>query len=158
MPFSTPRTDYRLRYGTGTILKGIIWLFCLGLITIGWITVLQQTRFEREQAVADAIAQNQNRVIAFEQYVRRTLEVAAIATRYVADRFSRGQAGAEFVGTPERPAHMSGAMAREVRTFLGAAIVNARGDVVASSRPDPQPLNVGFHSAFRGHIDRKSVV
>jgi len=151
MPLSLARMTSRSRFGTGPLLKGLIWLFCLALIAIGWFVALQQIRFEREQAVEEAIAQNENRVIAFEQYVRRTLQVATIATRYVADRFARGQAGPEFVGTPEHPSQLPGMMAREAGTFLGAAIVNPQGDVVATSRPRAEPLNVAGHPAFSIH-------
>lgn len=139
------------RFGAGSPLKILIWLFCIALIAIGWLVALQQIRFEREQAVDEAIAQNENRVIAFEQYVRRTLEVATIATRYVADRFARGEAGEEFVGTPERPVQLPGNMGREVGTFLGVAIMNAQGDVIATSRPGARPLNVSQHPAFSVH-------
>ena len=152
---SLSRLADRSRHTTATIVKGLTWLFCLALIAIGWFAVVQQIRFERDQAVAEAIAQNENRTIAFEQYVRRTLEVAAIATRYVAERFQRGEAGAEFVGTPERPAVLRGNLAR-TGTFVGIAIVNANGDLVGTSRADARPVNVASSEAFRVHVERDS--
>lgn len=151
MPLSFARPSDRSRFSTGALLKGLTWLFCIGLIVIGWAAVLQQVRFERAQAVAEAIAQNGNRAIAFEQYVRRTLEVATIATRYVAERFRRGDAGEEFIGTPARPAVLRGNLAR-TGTFLGIAVVNASGDLVATSRPGARPLNVADNEAFRVHV------
>lgn len=153
MPWPFSRTSDTPRHGSGAILKGITWLFCLGLIAVGWLSALQQIRFEREQAIAEAIAQNENRVIAFEEYVQRTLEVASIATRYVADRFRRGEAGPEFLGTPERPAVLRGNLARTT-TFVGIAIVNVNGDLIATSRPGARPLNVADNEAFRFHIAR----
>jgi signal transduction histidine kinase len=145
----------RPRLGTGAGLKGLTWLFCLLLIVVAWAAILQRIRFERDQAVDEAVAQNINRVMAFEQYVRRTLEVAAIATRYVAERFERGDAGAEFVGTPDRPAIMQGNLAR-TGTFLGIAIVNANGDIIARSRPGGGRLNVAGDQAFQVHVARDS--
>ncbi len=153
MPLRFTRLLDRSRFGTGTILKGLTWLFCLALIIGGWLTAFQQVRFEREQAIAEAIAQNENRVIAFEQYVRRTLEVASIATRYVAERFRRGEAGPEFLGTSDRPAVLRGDLAR-TGTFVGIAIVNANGDLIATSRPGARPVNVATNNAFRVHIPR----
>jgi two-component system, LuxR family, sensor kinase FixL len=143
----------RSRSGTWFTLKGLTWLFCLALIVVGWITAVEQIRFERDQAVAEAIAQNENRVIAFEEYVQRTLEVASIATRYVADRFRRGEAGPEFLGTSDRPAVLRGNLAR-TSTFVGIAIVNANGDLIATSRPGARPLNVANSEAFRVHVSR----
>lgn len=154
MPYSLPPDD-QPRFGTGAILKGIIWLFCLGLIVAAWLTALQQIRFEREQTIAEAIAQNENRVIAFEQYVHRTLEVATIATRYVADRFSRGEAGTEFRGTPEQPATLRGNLAR-TGTFLGIAIIDAQGHLIGTSGPGGRRINVAASEAFRVHLARDS--
>lgn len=155
MRLSFSRPADRSRHSTATIVKGLTWLFCVVLIAIGWFAIVQQIRFEREQAVEEAIAQNENRAIAFEQYVRRTLEVAAIATRYVAERFRRGDARAEFFGTPERPAVLRGNLAR-TGTFVGIAIVDANGDLVGTSRPDARPLNVAASEAFRVHVARDS--
>lgn len=154
MPLSTIRMTDRWRLGTGTVLKGLTWFFCLALILVGWLAALQQVRFEREQAVAEAIAQNENRAIAFEQYVRRTLEVASIATRYVADRFRLGDAGPEFSGNPDRPTLMRGSFTRGRGTFTAVSIANARGDVIAASRQLPGPFNVAEFESFRAHVAR----
>lgn len=155
MRSSLARLSDRSRSGSATIVKGLTWLFCILLIALGWFAVVEQIRFEREQAVAEAIAQNQNRVIAFEQYVRRTLEVARIATRYVAERFRRGDDRAEFVGRAGAPAVLRGNLAR-TGTFLGIAIVDANGDLVGTSRPGARAVNVSASEAFRIHAQRDS--
>src|SRR6185436_4627853 len=90
------------------LLKWLVWAFCLVLVAASWWFVTSQIAFERQQAVEDAVRQNSNRAIAFEQYVRRTLEAADLVTRYVGGRFARGEPGAEFSGTPDRPARISG--------------------------------------------------
>lgn len=155
MPLPFARLLDRSRLASGRNLKALIWVFCLILIAIGWTAILSRIRYEREQTVAEAIAQNENRAIAFEQYVRRTLEVATIATRYVAERFQRGEALQEFVGTPDRPAVMRGNLTR-TGTFLGIAIVDARGNVVGTSRPGMRSLNVSGDEAFQVHAARDS--
>lgn len=136
------------------LLRGAIWGFCLALVAAIWWFVIQQTAFEHRQAVDDAVRQNVNRTIAFEQYVRRTLEAADLVTRYVGGRFARGDVGTEFAGTPDRPATISGNIARG-GTFIGVSVTDARGDIVATSVPLRLPrTNVAGHPAFRAHVAR----
>ncbi len=137
------------------LLKGVIWGFCLLLVAGIWWVVVQQIGFERQQAVDDAVRQNVNRSIAFEQFVRRTLEAADLVTRYAAGRFTRGDAGPEFIGTPDRPALIAGSVARG-GTFVGVTIADRRGDVVATSLPQAPRINVAGHPAFRVHVARDS--
>lgn len=134
------------------LLRGLIWGFCLLLVAGSWWFVVAQVAFERREATDDAIRQNVNRTIAFEQFVRRTLEAADLVTRYASGRFARGDAGGEFVGTPDRPARIAGNIARG-GTFVGVSIADARGDLVATSVTVPMPrTNVASHPAFRGHL------
>jgi two-component system, LuxR family, sensor kinase FixL len=145
------------RASRARLLKGLIWGFCLLLIIGIWWFVVAQIAFERQVAIGDAIRQNVNRTIAFEQYIRRTLESADMATRYVAERYARGTAGAEFAGTRERPASMRGGIARG-GTFLGVSVVDRNGDIVATSAPPElgRLPNVADHPAFRAHVERDS--
>lgn len=130
----------------------LIWGFCLLLIAGIWWVVVAQTAFERRQAVDDAIRQNVNRSIAFEQYVRRTLEAADLVTRYVGGRFARGVAAGEFAGAPGRPAVIAGNVARN-GTFLGVTVVDPAGNVLATTINRPLPaFDLATHPAFRGHL------
>jgi len=145
-----------LRPGRARRSKALIWGFCLLLIVGTWWFVIGQIRFEHGQALDDAIRQNVNRTIAFEQYVRRTLEAADLVTRYVGVRFARGNVGGEFVGRPGHPALISGNVARN-GAFLAISIADAHGDLVASSIPGPPaPVNVAAHPAFRVHVAQDS--
>jgi C4-dicarboxylate-specific signal transduction histidine kinase len=137
-------------------MKLLIWGFCLLLIAGTWGFVIQQTRFERRVAIDDAVRQNVNRTIAFEQYVRRTLEAADLVTRYVGGRFARGAVGDEFAGTPGRPAIISGNVARN-GTFVGVTVTNMRGDILATSARVPLPrTNIADQPAFRFHAARST--
>ena len=49
------------------LLKWLVWAFCLVLVAVVWWFVSSQIAFERRQAIDDAIRQNENRAIAFEQ-------------------------------------------------------------------------------------------
>jgi two-component system sensor kinase FixL len=140
------------RSGRGRPLKWLIWGFCLLLVAGLWWFVAAQTAFERQVAIDDAIRQNSNRAIAFEQYVRRTLEAADLVTRYVGNRYARGDVGSEFRGVPGRPAIISGNVARN-ETFLSVTILDPDGNVVATSVALPLPrINFADHPAFRSHV------
>ncbi len=56
-------------------------------IAIAWITVIWQIVEDRTVAVETAVRENRGRVVAFEQYVRRTLEAADLATVYLDERY-----------------------------------------------------------------------
>jgi two-component system, LuxR family, sensor kinase FixL len=147
-PAETPRPKL------ARLLKALILGFCLLLVAGTWGFVVQQIGFEQRLAVDDAIRQNVNRTIAFEQYVRRTLEAADLVTRYVGGRFARGDVGTEFAGVPGRPALITGNIARN-GTFVGVSVVDARGEIVATSVAVPLPrTNVSGHPAFRAHAAR----
>jgi two-component system sensor kinase FixL len=136
--------------------RWLIWLFCALLAACVWWAVIAQIGFERRQAVEDAVEQNENRAIAFEQYVRRTLEAADLVTRYVGGRFARGDSAAEFGGSPDHPLVIQGAVARS-GTFLGLVIANEHGDIVAVSLTRPiGRINVAEHPAFAAHVARDS--
>src|SRR5207237_4841681 len=151
-----PPAAEALSPGRARRFKALIWSFCLLLMVGTWWFVIGQVHFERDQAVADAIRQNVNRTIAFEQYVRRTLEAADLVTRYVGARFARGGVGPEFVGTREQPARITGNVAR-MGTFLAVSIADRNGDIVASSMPEARSrINVAAHPAFRVHMAQES--
>ncbi len=62
-------------------------------VVIAWVTVIWQIVEDRATAVEAAVRENRGRVVAFEQYVRRTLEAADLATGYLDERY-RDQMGA----------------------------------------------------------------
>jgi C4-dicarboxylate-specific signal transduction histidine kinase len=133
-------------------LNWLVWAFCLVLVALVWWFVISQSAYERRQAIDDAVRQNVNRTIAFEQYVRRTLEAADLVTRYVGGRFARGDPGPEFSGTPDRPARISGNVARN-GTFISVNVFDPQGNVVATSVLRPLPrINIAAHPAFRAHL------
>jgi len=141
---------------TARLFKALVWGFCLLLVAGTWWFVVAQVAFERRQAIDDAVRQNENRSIAFEQYVRRTLEAADLVTRYVGARFARGEVGGEFTGRPGNPAQIAGSALRG-GAFVGVSIVDANGNIVATSATSPLVrLNVADHPAFRVHVARDS--
>ena len=141
----------KLRSGTSRLFAGLIWGFCLLLVAGIWWFVIAQTRFEHDRAMEDGVRQNENRAIAFEQYVRRTLEAADLVTRYVGTRYARGEVGSEFRGVPGRPSVITGNVARN-GTFLAVTVTDAEGNIVATSVSGRLPIStLAEHPAFRSH-------
>jgi len=56
-------------------------------VIISWVAVIWQIQEDHNLAVRSASRENRDRVVAFEQYVRRTLEVADLATQYLGERY-----------------------------------------------------------------------
>ena len=54
--------------GTNAAIAGV----CLTAITLMWVAVIAQARFERREAVAAAIERNANLAVAFEEFSVRT--------------------------------------------------------------------------------------
>ena len=138
-----------LRFGLG------VCGFCLLLLAGLWWFVVQQIAFEQRRAVDDAVRQNVNRTIAFEQFVRRTLDSAELVSRYYADRFATGTPPEDWFGTRRNPGDLRNSFTDQ-GLFLGVSIADARGDLIATSLSRPQlPLaNVSSHPAFRVHVER----
>lgn len=127
------------------------------MIVLVWTFVLIQIRYERRETVAAALRDNVNRAITLEQYVRRTLEGADLATAYAASRYAqlleRGQQAPTsavpivpiddfFVRTPA---------VREINIF------NAQGNLVATSvRSTPPRVNVYATAIFQRHRSNPS--
>ncbi len=130
----------------------LIWLFALFVIAVSWAAPLQRLREDRNEIVAAAVRENQNRATLLEQYVARTLEAADIATLHIAERYRSGDPALR--GTPERPATIRGPVAAN-HAFLGLSIANADGDIIASTMgPRVAGRNVRNHEAFRAHLGR----
>ena len=157
MPYRAPYPkDPVRRTPSLRLVQVLIWSFCALLVAASWIAVLIQTSYERRQAIDDAVRQNINRTIAFEQTVRRTLEAADLVTQYVAGRFQREMGLGEFHGTSARPAPIDGPVAHN-RTFVDISVADSSGDIVATSLPRQfSGENVRDSAAFRVHAGRDS--
>ncbi|NYT40421.1 GHKL domain-containing protein [Sphingomonas sp. R-74633] len=61
----------------------------LFFVVTAWVAVIWQIKEDRATALQSASRENRNRVVAFEQYVRRTLELADLATDYLGEHYGR---------------------------------------------------------------------
>ena len=126
----------------------------LSIVILVWIFVISQVRYERQEAADAAIRSNTQRVMAFEQYVVRTLNEADIATSYIADHYAsilqNAAASPIAIQQIDETAFRSGAL-REIN------VINRYGDLVATSaRPHPEALNLFNTDPFRWHLSQPS--
>lgn len=115
-------------------------LFSGGLLA----AVTAQVEFERSQAIAFGVEANKNRVIAFEQYVVRTLDAADVATRHLALHF----ATLPTVAPGMVPAALDDLVTSNP-LFDAVVIANARGDVIATTIPGQPARNIAPQRTFR---------
>ena len=64
-------------------------------VAIAWVTVIWQIVEDRAAAAESAVRENRGRVVAFGQYVSRTLEAAELATVYLEQRYGASVRSAE---------------------------------------------------------------
>ncbi len=123
----------------------LIWIIAAVVVALVWTTITAQMRFERSQAIAAAIRDNQNRVIAFERYVVRTLDAADVAARYLAAKYRDG-------GLPRppdgRPLLIEDAVTSNP-LFTAVVVANSDGDVVATTLPDVPAMNIARWDAVQ---------
>jgi len=125
----------------------------LVIAALTWIAVAAQIAVERRDAEREAIAQNGQRAMMLQQYVIRTLDAAAIATRHIAE-LDRTEARARLRGTRDRPALIGGPIAQN-RAFVGLSVIDAQGNIVGSTMVTAGAMpNLRDHPAFQVHVGR----
>src|SRR5436190_22959043 len=87
--------------------KRLIGSVALLVILLIWLFVYAQTKYEQTQAISAAIRQNENRAVAFEQYVLRTLEAATLVIDHTVAMVSAQPRRALGRG-PKRPIPIDG--------------------------------------------------
>lgn len=126
----------------------LIAAFSLLVFLLTWTAVIEQARYERDEAIDAAVRQNINRSIAFEQYVTRTLEASNAAMLHLASRHQ------ELGGTPANPRWIADPIVNN-RLFAAVSILDAQGNLVATTfAPPPANLNTRHIEPFRHHIAR----
>lgn len=115
----------------------------LFFVIIAWIAVTWQIQEDENIALASASRENRSRVVAFEQYVRRTLELADLATDYLGERY--GALVDQGDRTTQRlitlPSYFS-------PMITGAEIADRNGNIRFTTKPSG-PVNVKQARVFR---------
>jgi PAS domain S-box-containing protein len=131
--------------GANAVIAGV----CLTVITLMWVAVIAQARFERREAAAAAIERNANLAIAFEEFTVRTIDGAAAVANYIRREYARSGAAIDIPGLIADGTIKAGA-------FAAISIVDERGHLVATSfeAVPGGPLTAADRPHFTVHIPR----
>lgn len=139
---------------TNSLMTNGILSLVISFIIAVWVFVYSQVNYEQREAAEAAIRTNTQRVMAFEQYVVRTLEEVDLVTTYVADRyaseFQKRSSNFAAINSIDQTALRLPSI-REINVF------NRFGDLVASSaKPLARPANIFNTDIFQEHLSLQS--
>lgn len=127
------------------LVAALTWGFTLAVLVAGWAAVLHQIRHERGEAENAAIAEVNNRVMAFEQYATRTFDAADMVTRHVGEKFVRTALSRGPGAPPLRiDDHIIGH-----NLFAAIHVVGLQGDLLATTAKNVPAMNLRDHPTFR---------
>ncbi len=115
----------------------------LSFVIISWIAVIWQIREDTATAIQSASRENRSRVVAFEQYVRRTLELADLATEYLGERYG----GRIDQGNSTRPNLIT--LPSYFRPMITGAEIADRDGNIRFTTKQRGPINVRDKRVFR---------
>ncbi|UZK66659.1 ATP-binding protein [Sphingomonas sp. M1-B02] len=139
-------------------LKATVIGTAICIVALVWALVLIQIQYERRETVSAAIRNNINRSIALEQYVARTLEGADLASAYVANRYSALLERNRLAPPSPIPIIPLGDFTVRSPAVREINIMNARGDLIATSEASPPPrVNVFETPIFQQHRSNPSI-
>ena len=134
---------------TGFGVNAPIVVFNAILVAILWGAVLTLVRIEREATVRAAIERNDNLAIAFEQYVRRTIESADAAVRYLMREYAQTGADTDLY-------RFVASYTVDSKSVTGIVLANERGEAITTSYPTTPAswINVSDREHFAVHVKR----
>ena len=118
-------------------------LSCLALIGIAWAWTLDRVTFERAETVANAIKQNKNLALAFEEHTIRTLKGIEQAVLFVKTEYDERGLKLNIGRMIE-----NGALGASLFNYIG--IADERGNVVLGSS-EFKPTNLADRETFKVH-------
>lgn len=120
----------------------LVWTGSLLLLAALAVASTLQLRAERLRAEEAAVRENQNRAIAFEQYITRTFEAAELAAEHLALRYGERLESQPLLQRIEDPLAAN-------PLFAGISIADARGDIHWTSFPNAVTRNIARYPAFQ---------
>jgi diguanylate cyclase (GGDEF)-like protein/PAS domain S-box-containing protein len=123
-------------------------LFCVVVVVIAWASRLDRIEVERSQTVADAIRQNANLAIAFEEHTVRTLKGIDQELAFI--KHEREQPGSRL---NIRQLLTDGIIDNDLFTYIG--VVDEEGDLIFGSEPF-NSINLGDRDWFKVHQRQSS--
>ena len=103
-------------------------LFSIALLALVWSTVIFEARSERAAVITAAVTQSSNLAVAYEEHVIRTLKGLDAITLFIRHEYAQHGRGLDL------PAFGADGVI-DPNLFSILSIVDAHGDVVASSNP-----------------------
>ncbi|MHA6718778.1 sensor histidine kinase [Sphingomonas sp. RS6] len=110
-----------------------------------WIASLEMLARDRAEAIETAIRENNNRVVAYEQFVDRTLAIAQLALDHFAQTLPPIAAPAPAAAPPRL---LDDPLARNP-LFASVMVADAAGNVRSASVPGLPAMNIADRSGFR---------
>jgi diguanylate cyclase (GGDEF)-like protein/PAS domain S-box-containing protein len=129
-------------------INAAIGAFSLALICAIWSAVISQTNSEREDTISNAVKQNSNLAMAFEEHTYRTLKGIEAATMFVMHEYAE-------VGTRMDLARYVKDGLIDGSLFTNVTVATPDGDLILSSQV-LKTLNVGDREHFQVHIHQDS--
>jgi signal transduction histidine kinase len=112
-------------------------------VIVSWVAVIWQIQEDHASALASASRENRSRVVAFEQYVRRTLELADLATQYLGERY-----GGQIDQSDSRKPRLMTLPSYFRPLITGAEIADREGNIRFTTKLSG-PVNVKDKRVFR---------
>jgi len=128
-------------------VRRLLWPFILLVIAAGWLAVLRQVGNERREAERAAIDLAQNRAIALEQYVIRTLQAASLVSLHLGYKYFIHKDLPKEAADGVRPLRIIDPVV-ERDLFAGAQAANPEGDFVATTLGLTRRTSVASHPVF----------
>jgi PAS domain S-box-containing protein len=125
--------------------------FCLLLIVLIWITVVQRLDIDHNKIIATAVQRNSNLTVALEQYAIRTLSSADAMLQLVRSRYQKKDGRADFEDVLKKEF-------TNLNFFSGVTIIDEKGKPVVSNLryvSDTLP-NFSDRPYFRFHANNSS--
>ncbi len=117
---------------------------CGALLAAGWAITLERIDYEYDSALENAVRQNDNLALAYEQHTIRTLEAVDQAVRFV--RYEYLEEGHELqLDKVFAQTWLASSL------FLYAAVLDENGMVIRSSRHNARPFDASDRGFFQLH-------
>lgn len=139
-PFGQIFANYWRKHASAS---SAIVLSCLALIGIVWAVAIERARFERDNTIADALRQNSNLAIAFEEHTIRTLKGVDQAVLFVKNQYDEH-------GLKLNIGRMIANGTLDASLFNYIGITDERGNVVLGSY-EFKPTNLADRESFKVH-------
>ncbi|MEO8752079.1 MAG: EAL domain-containing protein, partial [Casimicrobiaceae bacterium] len=128
--------------GLDAIVVGV----CLLAIGALWLSVIAGARFDRDEAINNAVRHNDNLAVAFEQYTVRTIQNADAILQAVKREYARTGSRIDLEA-------LMADLGISKETYQGVGIIDEHGDLVTTTMPaSATKINFSDREHFKVHV------